>query len=199
MKSMKRILSAMVLGATLAGSQIALGESLNETKVADSSNSTKVGARAGLVDIDGFGSTFGVGGYSEIELSKGLNLRPSLDYWQKMKSENFGYTKVDMTLSDLAIGGTVKYAFSLPGAKVQPYVLGGLALHHLSAEVKASSGAYEGIAYQSEASETKMGFDFGGGVAYPLSREMEVSAELMIRSVDAADLTTIMGGLSHSI
>ena len=199
MKNKKQLLSVMVLGATLAGSQIALGETLNATKVADSSNATKVGARAGLVDIDGFGSTFGVGGYSEIELSKGLSIRPSLDYWQKTKSENFGYAKVDMTLSDLAIGGAVKYAFSLPGAKVQPYVLGGLALHRLSAEVKASSGAYEGAVYQTEASETKMGFDLGGGVAYPFSREMEVSAELMMRSVDAADLTTIMGGLSYSI
>src|SRR5437868_915673 len=129
MKSMKRVFSLMVLSATLAGSQIALGESLTATKVAEPSTSTKVGARAGLVDIDGFGSTFGVGGYSEIELSKGLSIRPSLDYWQKTKSENFGYAKVDMTLSDLAIGGAVKYAFSLPGAKVQPYVLGGLALH----------------------------------------------------------------------
>lgn len=166
---------------------------------AEALSSTKVGARAGLVDVDGLGTTFGVGGYTEIGVSGGLSVRPSLDYWQKSKSEEHGLAEVEVTVSDLTIGGAMKYAFDLPGAKASPYILGGLALHRLSAEVKASSAAMEGASYQDETSETEMGFDFGGGVAYPLSSGMELTGELLMRSVDTADLMTITSGLSFSL
>jgi len=184
----KIIGTVSMLLAGLLSSQIALGDV----------SATKVGAKAGMVDVDNFGSAFSVGGYSEISLGENLSIRPSIDYWQKTKSTDAGLATVEVKVSDLAFGGALKYAFGMPGAKAKPYVLGGLAMHRLSVEVTASSGLSTDE-YSAEASETEIGFDFGGGVTYPLADGMELSGELLMRNVDTADLVSITAGLAYKL
>lgn len=171
----------------LASTQVALAESLNQTKV---------GARAGMVDVDGLGSTLGMGAFAEVPLTQALSVRPSADYWQKSETESSGLVDVDVTVSDLTLGGAAKYSFALPETAVKPYVVGGLALHRLSAEVKASGYGSE---FSHKSSDTEFGFDLGGGVAYSVSKSMDVSGEILLRNVDEADVTTITGGISYAM
>lgn len=175
--------------ASLLSSQIALAEV----------STTKVGAKVGLVDVDNLGSAFAVGGYSEISLSQDLSMRPSIDYWQKTKRSDMGMAAVEVKVSDLTFGGAIKYSFVLPGAKAKPYVLGGLALHRMSAEVTASSAMAANSDYTAETSETEMGFDFGGGVYLPLGDNVDLSGELLMRSVDSSDFLSITAGLAYKL
>ena len=105
--------------------------------VAESATQTKVGARAGVVDIDGLGSTIGMGAFGEVPVTDAFSIRPSIDYWQKSSGDDARLANVEVTISDLTIGGAAKYAFSIAGSAAKPYVLGGLALHRVSAERSA--------------------------------------------------------------
>lgn len=184
----KKSCALFAIAVGLLSSQMALAET-----------ATKVGARAGMVDVDNLGSTIGFGGYGEIGLTKEISIRPSLDYWQVTKGNDVGLASVEVKVSDLAIGGAVKYTADVPGWSVKPYALGGLAMHRLSVEVTASSDFAPGANYSAEESDSKLGFDFGAGVSYPLASGMELSGEVLMRNVDEADLLSLTAGVSYRL
>jgi len=186
----QKYISSLLLGVALTVSHVAFADPLN---------GARVGAQAGLVSVNGLGSTLGVGGYSEIEILDGLSIRPGLDYWQKTTSANLGFADVDSTVSDLAIGGALKYAFRLSDSALQPYVLGGLSIHRINAEVNSHSDVYEGVSVRNEASEFKLGFSLGGGLAYPISTDLHITGEFMMHNVETADHLSFMSGLSYPL
>lgn len=180
------VVATMLAG--LLSSQMALAET-----------ATKIGARAGMVDVDNLGSTIGFGGYGEVALTKEVAIRPSVDYWQVTKGNDVGLAKVEVKVSDLAVGGAIKYTADIAGWSARPYALGGLAMHRLSVEATASSDFAPGTEYSSESSDTKIGLDFGAGVSYPLASGMELSGEVLMRNVDEADLLSLTAGIAYSL
>lgn len=172
---------------------------LLSSPIALAETAAKVGARTGMVDVDNLGSTIGFGGYGEMAVTPEVSIRPSLDYWQVTKGSDVGLAKVKVEVSDLTIGGAIKYAASLPGWTARPYALGGLAMHRLSVNAAVSNDFAAGATYRSEARETKIGFDLGGGVSYPLSSGMELSGEVLMRSVDEADLLSLTAGIAYKL
>lgn len=171
---------------------------LFSSQMALADSAMKVGARAGLVDVDSLGSTIGFGGYAEIGLSKEFSIRPSVDYWQVTKGSGVGFASVEVKVSDLAFGGAAKYTADIPGWAARPYALGGLAMHRVSLEATASS-SYASSEYSYEASETKLGFDIGAGVSFPLASGMELSGEILMRNVDEADLLSLTAGFAYKL
>ena len=187
-KNQTKLSAALTMLAGLLSSQMALAET-----------ATKVGARAGMVDVDNLGSTIGFGGYAEVALTKEIAVRPSLDYWQVTKGSNVGFAEVEVKVSDLAIGGAVKYTADVAGWSAKPYALGGLAMHRLSVTATASSDFAPGAEYSAEAIDTKIGFDLGAGLSYPLPSGLELSGEVLMRNVDQADLVSLTAGVAYKL
>ncbi len=162
---------------------------------AQSDESVKVGARAGLVSVDDLGSAFAFGGYLEKDLLNGFSLRPSIDYWKKAKS----YSSLDADVSDLTFGGAVKYTLWFEDSTLRPYVVGGIAFHRVNIDLKPLRENSYVDRTSSERTETEIGFDLGGGFSYPLTNSIEFSSELLMRSTDGRDVMSITGSLACTL
>jgi opacity protein-like surface antigen len=148
-----------------------------------------IGGRLFYADFEG-SSAIGVGAVVKIaEFNKNLQLEGNVDLWSK----TYGSGDVEVKLRDLALGGTVKYYFTTSSPAFKPFVNGGLALHFLSTEVpeitvlgiKVGGGSV---------SDTKIGFDLGGGVAYALNPTTDLVANIMYRIVSDTNQLFIGAG-----
>lgn len=123
------------------------------------------GGSLGLVDIE-FGSTVGFGGLLELgEISPNVCLEANLDYWSK--SYDLGWFGKN-SISDFALGGTVKYDLGDEDATARWYVGGGLGMHFLSTNI---------------ASASRVGLDLLGGARFGQSESMKYFGELRYRVV----------------
>jgi len=121
-----------------------------------SAQSIRWGLGAGLLmpmgdyaDFDKMGYTAGLGG--TYYLPGGVGIRADVSY--ATSSEKSGVT--DHTTKIMGGMASVVYAFGAAGPK--PYIMGGLGLSN----VKFSAGG-------TDASETKVSFGLGAGIAFPL-------------------------------
>ena len=192
----KKLLNTSIVFATLFSmSTVSMAQDVQSTKAAPAASSPKVGARAGLVSINSAGMTLSGGGYAEYELAKNIILRPSIDYWQKPT----GNRALSITLSDLAIAGNVKYVFEAPTLGLKPYLVGGLAMHRFGITTSFSGDDALGRGYGIEGSSMNLGLDMGGGGSYHISTGKELTAELMLRTINGYTTFTAFTGFSFSI
>ncbi len=186
---------SIVCAAVLSTTQIAMSANVAATKSTSAFTNTKVGGRAGLVSINTMGWTLSGGGYAEAEVMPNVIVRPSIDYWQK----TLGSGGFELTLSDITFAGDVKYVFNMPASQFRPYVIGGLAMHRLAIEFKMKGGMAGEKSYGAEASSMNLGLDLGGGAAYRIANNQEISSELLIRTASGATIYTVLTGFSYSL
>jgi opacity protein-like surface antigen len=134
------------------------------------------GGSLGLVDIE-FGSTVGFGGLLELgQISPNVRLEANLDYWSK------SYNSIWLgkySISDLALGGTVKYDLGDEDSAARWYVGGGLGMHILSSDIVSTS---------------RIGLDVLGGVRFGPSETMKYFGELRYRVVSDWTQTCVRAG-----
>jgi opacity protein-like surface antigen len=176
---------------------IAATATLSTQLQAESHMRNEVGLRAGVVDVKDLGSTSTIGVVGDLKLTDSFSFRPSVDYWQKSVTEDIGFAEVEATITDITLAGALKYSFTLPGSAVEPYVLGGLAMHRLKVEAKAKHNLLGEDLARSSGSATETGLDLGAGVSYRVSDAMALNGEVMMRNFDEGDLTSFTGGLSY--
>ena len=142
--------------------------------------------------------------------SMGFGLCPTFDYMMNEKlaiTGTIGYVSwgakeevagFEYSFSDIPIKAGAKYYFG--GDKLKPYGLGELGFHMLTASVK---GTIMGYSFDESASETKLGFAFGGGFEYPLNEKMSLNVlgqyESIMTEGDAFNNLAIKAGIKYSL
>lgn len=127
-----------------------------------------IGARLGYVNPEDLDGTFMIGGHLNFDDPNGLRLQPSLHYWN------------GDAVSDIAPNIDLSYRF-MGGSQVTPYLGAGLGLHMYDAE-------------NSSFSDTNVGLNIFGGVAFPSSRS-ELFLEARHSTSDITQ-TAILGGVT---
>jgi hypothetical protein len=121
----------------------------------------------------GFHGSLGVG----ITTAPGLQIVPKVEY-HAFPLDKQGYPVSGGTLSTMMFGGDVRYQLGLPEASARPMILGGIGMARAS--VSTLSGGGESITF---GSETKVYFEFGGGVVFKAGPSTKVFVTVRYTSV----------------
>lgn len=156
------------------------------------------GVKLGFADIRDLGNpVLTVGAYGETAVVDNVLVGLALDYWSKSTGS---LTSDNVNLDNLSLGATGKYLFYTERMVVYPYALAGLALHRFAKEEKRTSET--GIK-KTHATVGRFGLDYGGGVRYPLQKQLDVNAEVRMRNIisstDKYDHVTVAGGLAYQM
>jgi opacity protein-like surface antigen len=131
----------------------------------------RLGVDVGMVDPEAAGSTIGFGAFADLgSLSPDFRLSSHVNYWNKSENQ-FG---VEAGLRDISVGARARYMFHMNSGNVQPYVGGGPGLHFFNVKVEVPFNP----GMTASESETKIGFDLGGGASMPLSPKADVFSEM---------------------
>jgi len=155
-----------------------------------------IGGKLGLVDPENIDSVIGFGVFGDFgEIAENIRLEGNLDYWSK----SYGSGDFDLSISDLAFTGTVKYVFPTSNEAFRPFAAGGLGVHFVKGK-----GEYKGSNPYLEVSEysdtkTKIGIDLGGGVFYGISEKVDLLGELRYRLVSDVNQLTLQIGAMYKL
>lgn len=140
----------------------------------------RLGVDVGMVDPEAVGGTLGLGGSADWgTFSPRVHMSSHLGYWSK--SEDFGFG-AETSIRDVSFTQRVTYHFRVSSPKFQPYVGGGIGMHFYNVEVSVPD--FGGGTVTASESETKLGFDLGGGVQTPLSPKTNLYGEMWYTAAD---------------
>jgi opacity protein-like surface antigen len=154
-----------------------------------------VGVEAGFVntEVDEFDNTWMAGVFVDLGLPM-LNwyLEPFINYWSWSDSYVVSSETMDATFSDWTIGGNVKMA--IPTATMlRPFVGAGVSAHVLSSELDMGSiGTID-------ASDTKLGFQLGGGLNIDAGDNWGFVAQSWYHMVEDFNQWSVRGGVAWSL
>ena len=184
---MKRNVFFLVLAALAVVAPAALAQSDLGLK--------RVGLALGYVDPEQLGGTFSVGIFADHgTIAPRVGLESRLDYWGST-DESFG---AKASIRDVSIGTRGKYYFEVTNPKLRPFAGAGLGLHFLKATV-TTPAQFGFPALTVEGTSTKLGLDFGGGVATAFGPRTDLLAEAWFGVVDGANTFSLRVGLSHKL
>jgi len=139
-------------------------------------------------------ATIGFGGGLNLgTITENIGLGVDILYWSK----SYDVGTYSWKYSDLAIKVNGRYYF--PMEKMKPYVGAGLGFHMYSWKYDEPTYTYGGVTYGGgnvSESDTKFGFQFLGGVEYPLNEKMGLFAEA---EYDLADIDQFIIGAGLSM
>lgn len=149
----------------------------------------RLGVDVGMVDPEAVGGTLGLGASADWgTLSERVHLSSHLGYWSK--SEDYGFGS-EASIRDVSFTTRVTYHFRVSSPKFQPYAGGGLGLHFYNMEVTIPD--FGGGSITASDSETKLGFDIGGGAQMPLSPKTNLYGEMWYTAADIDQLAFKVG------
>lgn len=152
------------------------------------------GAALSIVSPDELDTAFGVGVFADLgTMAPRWGLEARLDWWGQSE-EAFG---AEASFSDITLGARTKYYFPTSNTNLRPFMGGGLGLHFLSVEVEVFD-PFSGTTMSAEDSETRVGFDIGGGVATSLSPRTDLLAEAWYSIVSDFDQLSLRIGISQA-
>jgi len=121
------------------------------------------GFEVGLINADNVDQTFGFGVFANLgTVAPNVMMEAYANYWQV--TEQFFVTS-EIRMRDISVGTRAKYAFNVNNPKITPYAGAGVGLHFLNAKYEDSVAP----AFNTDASETKLGLDVGGGMLAAVS------------------------------
>ena len=142
-----------------------------------------VGIDAGYVSPDNIDGTWTAGFAMDFGIPMAnVYVSPFVNYW-KFSETAFS---VDASLADLAFGGTVKYVIPTAVPTVQPFIGAGVAAHRLTTEVDGFS-------------ETRLGYQFGGGLQVGVAERMNIVGQGWYTLVEDLNQWSLRGGLSWTL
>jgi len=159
----------------------------------------RIGVDAGLVDVDGGGSTLGLGLTADMgTFSKDVRFSLHANYWNDTE-ESFG---AEAGVRDISFGGRARYMFHMDSPKFQPYAGAGLGLHFYRASVSIPDMDLGGgvIIPGEEMSDTstKLGMDLNGGFNVPMSVKTDFTTDLTYTLSDI-DQFSLKAGVSFKV
>lgn len=153
-----------------------------------------VGVEAGWVGPENMDATWGVAAFFDIGMPiTNFYISPYVDFWQK--SESMAGSTNEFTYSNLAIGGRVKYAIPTAVPTWSPYIGVGLAAHMLKAEWDTNDPLFGNL----NLSETKLGYNFGGGMSLNVHERVDLVTEAWYGMVEDFSQTTVKAGLAFRL
>jgi opacity protein-like surface antigen len=157
-----------------------------------------VGIEAGMVntEIDEFDNTWMAGAFVDVGLPM-LNwyIQPFINYWNWSERISVSGADLETPFSDWTVGGNVKMA--IPTASmVRPFLGAGVAAHVLTAE---SQVEFLGETLSVDASDTKLGFQLGGGVHVDAGETWSIVAQSWYHMVDEFNQWSIRGGIAWNL
>ena len=149
------------------------------------------GIQVGVVSPENSDATLGFGGFADWgTLTPNIHLASHLDYWSKSERSPFGD---EASVRDVALSVRGKYMFAVSNPKFQPFAGVGLGMHFLKARVEVPGFA------PVEDSSSKLGIDFGGGFAMPLSPKTDLQTEMWYGVVDNFSQLSLKTGLAFKL
>lgn len=153
-----------------------------------------VGVEGGIVntDVDAFDNTWVAGVFADFGLPMlNWSVQPFVNYWNWSDTVP-GTTNMDMSFSDWTIGGNVKMSIPTP-TMIRPFVGAGVSTHVLKSEV--DTGTFGSLS----ASDTKFGFQFGGGAYFDAGSNWSFIAQTWYHMVEDFNQWSIRGGVAWSL
>jgi hypothetical protein len=118
------------------------------------------GFSAGYISPEDADGTFGFGAFADIGLAMpSLSIQPYADYWSTSEDLSDGS---EASARDFVVGAHGLLNLGPPNPAVSPFIGAGMGLHFTRAEIDFGSGSLLPGSNFDE-SESKVGFDFGGG------------------------------------
>ena len=188
---------ALAIGA-LSAQPAAAAAAKSKTKAKSKSSSDigfkSIGVGLAYVSPEDLGGTAGFGVYADLgRVTPEIAIEPYLGYWSSSE-EAFG---ASASIRDIAVGAHGKYYFEVANPQFRPFAGAGLGFHFLKAEATVAIPGFPSMT--SEASETKLGFDFGGGFETSLNPKVDLQGALWYGIVDSASQFSMRIGLSHKL
>ena len=188
---MKKILFAMAVVFCMTASQNAWAKS--------NIGLTRLGVDAGVVDVDGGGSTLGLGVTMDMgTFSKDVRFSFHGNYWNDTESS----FDMETGVRDISFGARARYMFHMDSPKFQPYAGGGLGLHFYRASVTIPAIDLGGgvIIPGEEYSDTttKLGMDLSGGFLVPMSAKTDFTTDVTYTLSDI-DQFSLKAGFSFKV
>jgi len=127
-----------------------------------------IGFGAGYASPENIDGTWTAGVYMDFGVPvTNMYVQPFVNYWSWEESaEAAGIGSASASISDWTIGGNLKYVIPTSAANFRPYIQGGVAAHLMTAESELN---LFGTPTSFSVSDTKVGFQLGGGAAYDLT------------------------------
>jgi opacity protein-like surface antigen len=171
---MQRIVGTLLLVALVCALAPSAGWAQTQTQV----GLRGAGLSFGLVEPEDIDAAFGFGALVDLgNVARDVRLEAHADYWWKSE-EAFG---VETSVRDLSLGARSKYVFPITNPRLRPFAGAGLGIHFVSAEVympEQDLGFVVIPATVVKDSDTKIGLDLGGGLAYGLNARASLLTEL---------------------
>jgi len=160
---------------------------------------TKLGVDAGIVDVDGGGSTLGLGVTADMgTFAKDVRFSLHGNYWNDTE-ESFG---AEAGVRDISFGGRARYMFHMDSPKFQPYAGGGLGIHFYRASVTIPDMDLGGgvIIPGEEFSDTstELGLDLSGGFFVPMSAKTDFTTDITY-TVSDVDQFALKAGVMFKV
>jgi len=148
-----------------------------DTSVKKPSFEVDVMAGLALSMTEGYGLGFGGGVAGRLPMGQGLSLGASAGFYTFGNSQTVPFGKVDSSIGNLEILGSVKYAFQ-GGGSLHPYLVGGAGLAlYMSSSSATYEPPYDPFNYTISGSEMYPMIQAGGGVAFDAGKDMKVFGE----------------------
>lgn len=150
----------------------------------------RAGVALQMVSPENIDASFGVGVFADHgTIAPRWGLESRLDWWSHSES-SFG---AEASFSDITLGERVKYQFPVTSPNLQPFAGFGLGMHFLSARVDLPA-PFTGTA---KSSETRVGFDFGGGITTALNPSLDFTGEAWYSVVSDVNQFSLRAGVSR--
>lgn len=154
-----------------------------------------IGVEGGIVntEIEEFDNTWMMGVFADFSLPMlNWSVEPFLNYWSWSESVDAGSLSMDASFTDWTVGGNVK--MSIPTASmVRPFIGAGASAHVLKSELDMGTlGSFD-------ASDTKLGFQFGGGTYIDAGGSWSLVAQSWYHMVDGFNQWSVRGGVAWSL
>jgi opacity protein-like surface antigen len=145
------------------------------------------GPRLSFVSPNHADGTIGFGALVDLgEFTPELGFEGTFDMWFSSDGP--------VDFSSFIFGARTKYTFEVQNPDLKPYAAGGLALHFFHSSVPDVTVGNTTFPGDSK-TDTKLGLDLGGGLAYKASPKADVVGELMYRIVSDVGQLVLSAGV----
>lgn len=179
----KSIIALLVLALCAVSSQNARAEA--------SLGLRSAGVQVGMVSPEDVDATLGFGVFADWgEMAPNFRLASHLDYWSKSEGDA---SNGEARIRDIQLAMRGKYMFPVPSSNFRPFAGLGVGMHFLNAEVQVPTLPTTSV------SETRVGFDFGGGFTTPLNNRTDLVGEAWYSIVDGFNQFSLKAGMAFRL
>ncbi len=152
-----------------------------------------VGVQAGYTSPDNIDGTWNAGVYLELGAPMlNMYLQPFVNYWNQSVGASAGSVGASADMKDWSVGANLKWVFPISAPRVHPFVAGGAAVHNFSSDASVSFGSN---ALNFSASDSKFGFQFGGGLELDMGQNWSLVGQSFYHVVSDVNQWTIGGAV----